>query len=273
MSELLAKLTNLSYEFFGVVIPGLLSLVMLALVVVGWGALGRPEDLQGLFNVYHGLLMDVARHSASDPWPTLVSLALAAYFLGQFALWQSRSWATSAEQDPRERGDRWPWIGRVLLCLQRRMLRPDKSVSSHFERELEWCQEKLGLRVGLRHWPEFYPVAKCLIRNELTYSLLSTYQNKYTLHRSIAAIASVLVWASMATIIWAALQAGAARPHSICLWAPVTNLILGVAGAWAFSSSFYFHWRMWGDTVVAECSAMLRKQLGYEAAWREEEER
>ena len=48
MDELLAKLTNLSYEFFGVILPGVIAALLLAL---WWSALGplAPMLSSGFF--------------------------------------------------------------------------------------------------------------------------------------------------------------------------------------------------------------------------------
>lgn len=140
--------------------------------------------------------------------------------------------------------------------LRFRVQKPDQS----FEPKLIQFREAVGKEFASDRelsWREFYPLAKDFIANSNRRSLLSTYQNKYTLHRSIAAAGAVTFWLTLACMIGARVTywtGFASYPNWLLLW---FLLLSSVAMVWGFSATFMFYWTLWGDTIVTESYGAL----------------
>jgi len=106
-------------------------------------------------------------------------------------------------------------------------------------------------------WREFYPLAKNFLVNTDRRSLVSTYQNKYTLHRSIAAAAAAIFWLTFFGMIAARLAyffGTNSYPNWLMLWFLLAS---SFASVWGFSATFMFYWTLWGDTIVTESYCAL----------------
>jgi hypothetical protein len=137
-----------------------------------------------------------------------------------------------------------------------RIPKPEASFDASLEQLFATVSPKFSPAGKPLQWREFYPVAKSFIAQKLRYSLVATYQNKYTLHRSLTTAAAVLFWVSLLGIA-AGLVApwkAAAEPHYGALASLATMSVIVI---WGFSDSYMFHWKMFGNTIVTESYAML----------------
>lgn len=250
MDELLAKLTNLGYEVFGVILPGVIGGLFLA---IWWVALGPVAPL--LSNGFFPLLTsnNISELVESLSLKTGIGVAVPglvlAYFLGHILLWIARS------GEPNEAVSKDPWrtVGSSLVF---RIPKPPKSYDEELQSLYEAVEARFRQNGSPLPWRQFYPIVKSYLSRNLAYSLVATYQNKYTLHRSIATAAAGLFWLC-------AFGAGggvvtcyfrAVAPH---WWLLTTLGLLALVLVWGFSGSYMYHWKMFGNTVITEAYSII----------------
>jgi hypothetical protein len=250
MNELLAKLTNLSYEFFGVILPGLVGSLF---IYLWWSALGPLPPLwtngtipEMTLETTQGIIDSLS--VAVGVGITIPSLAVS-YFIGHILLWIARSGSSDQEATKK-------WWRRVWLSLTFRIPKPPSSYDIRLEKLYKAVQAKFAIDGALLEWREFYPIVKSYLSQRLMYSLISTYQNKYTFHRSITTASAVLFW-----FCWLAFIGGmitycitGIAPH----WGLITALLVGsILLVWGFSSSYMYHWEMFGNTIITEAYSLI----------------
>lgn len=251
MDSLLGKLTDLGYELFGVVIPGLITSIFLVVWIVALGSL-VPRWTFGV--VPHVRLPELATVIDAAPGGRgavyLILTLIVWYFLGHAVNWSSKA------RPKDERG----WSKRrtrVWTFLSLHVPKPQDSYTKVLQPQLDavssrWTHDKKSLT-----WRQFYPLAKTTLVNSNRRSLLTTYQNKYTLHRSIAASAACLFWISGASVVVASASVfirDADPPH---WWLLGGTLLASVFLVTGFSATYAYYWTLWGDTVITESYALL----------------
>ncbi len=244
MDAILGKLTNLAYEFFGVFVPGVVVCLFLFLL---WFALGSLADARTALTAGLEAAREMAASRAGATGLVMCCLTLF-YVAGQLVTWVSRV----------RGGHRTPLTGwsRIQAMLLFSVPRSD----DHFDPNLRLLFESSSRVLGqgrLLEWREFYPVAKAVIAQEQRYSLVATYQNKYTLHRSLAVTAAGLFWASVFLLVACivARRCGVPGNPNWALQAAVPPLSL--FAVWGFSASYLYAWTMFGDTIVTETYALI----------------
>ncbi len=249
MDELIAKLTNLSYDFFGILLPGVIFNIFVLLLWFALGSLvpfltndGIPEfTVQTLPHLVDTLSLE-GRVFAAIP------LVFLWYFLGHLLNWFGRS-GSSVE-------GREPDITRVLRSLIFRIPKPQSSFDSKLE-PLYKVVQKYFSPAGIElAWSALFPVLKTYLAKNLSRSLVTTYQNKYTLHRSVTTASTFLFWGSLFGIIGGAVMSHfySIRPHYVFL----TILIAGsLALVWGFSGSYLYNWTLFGNSIVTETYSLL----------------
>lgn len=91
----------------------------------------------------------------------------------------------------------------------------------------------------------------------LAYSLVTTYQNKYTFHRSVTTAGAVLFWLSSTAVVGALVTLKMNGPQPS--WALLLSLLGGaILLVWGFSGSYMYHWEMFGNTIITEAYSILR---------------
>ncbi len=247
MDSLLGRLAELAYEFFGVILPGFITFLFLMVLwlaigpMVGVWTLGHvPELTIARIGWWHDELTDASRVE----WGLL--LLVVCYFLGQAVNWYSRP-DVDLDKEP-------SWRKRIWLFLTRRTPKLKKSHSENLDRLYESAQKKLV--AGDERWTSFYPVAKALIAQRLERSLLSTFQHKYTLHRSIAAASALLFHLSLGAIVISAISKLWTTVSPNWFWLAVLAL-LSLFLVNAFAASYLFFWKLWGNTVVTEAHTAI----------------
>ena len=250
MDEFLAKLTNLSYEFLGVIVPGIVASLFLGM---WWAALGSIAPLWSFEFVPQLTSNNASGIVESLSLKTGIGVAVPglaiAYFLGHILLWIARS------GEPDECATKSTWR-RVRTSLVFRIPKPPRSFDEDLQPLYDAVQAKFAIGGSALPWTQFYPVVKSYLSKNLTYSLVATYQNKYTLHRSITAAAAGLFWHSAAGaagggVTW--YLAGVAPRGGLL----ATLALLAFVLVLCFSSSYMYHWKMFGNTIITEAYSII----------------
>ena len=255
MDALIRKLTNLGYEFFGILLPGTLAVLVWSLLwiaadgVVPWATRGAVPEL-ALSTAKDAIAQAIA-------WSALVSILLMlalAYFVGHLLTWRAR------------RGRRHQRVRFRDHLKETLLFRPPKKELSYdlkLEAAWQWAGERLlGEDVELS-WRLFYPAAKTYLLQKQIPSLVTTYQNKYTLHRSLAFAAALTAWGTLLVgslgVLACVTGAQEAAPHWLALGVLAIGSLLAV---WGFSSSYLYNWTLWGNYLITETYVSLRVEDG-----------
>jgi len=251
MDQLLAKLTNLGYEVLGIFLPGAIFLLVL---LFWWWAIGPLASplLFGYFPVARlaeisdllGLLNEEVRIGL------LFGLLVAAYFSGHLLHWSSRS-GTKYSSEPGAKV-------RVPECLNLQVPKLSYSFDPYLQPLFDEAKSYLKMDSAAT-WLQYYPVAKAFLAQNLQTSLGPTFQNKYTLHRSITGAAALWFHLTWATCWFAITWILFGHPESpkwipLVLALPVSTLIV-----WGFSDSYLYNWKLWGNTLITEVYMMSKK--------------
>lgn len=248
MDVFLGKLTHLAYEFFGLLLPGVLASVFLVLTWIALGSLVPIWSSQSLPAFSPELLTKVERLSTVKAGVLTFGIVVASYFLGHIILWPSR------RKPKPEVGEEW--LPRIWAFLRWRVPKTEP-YDPALEPLFKTAAERLSTDLRALHWRQFYPVGRVVVWQKLKHSLISHYQNKYSVHRSLAVAAAGWFWLSSATLIGASghrVLCGTAEPRWALLIAlPVVSILL----VWRFSASYRQFYRLWGDTVITEAYCAL----------------
>ena len=246
MDALIAKLTNLGYEFFGIFLPGMLAVLMWSLLWIAAGDVVPWMTLDAVPELSLSEAMDAIGQAIE--WSAFMSVLLMialAYFVGHLLAWVGR------------RGTRHEQVGIWNHLAGTLRLRPPKQEHSYdlkLKPAWQWAGERLlGKELELS-WSLFYPAAKTYLLQKRIPSLVTTYQNKYTLHRSLAVAAALTAWGTLLVAV-SGLMAQAAEPH----WFATGVLAVGsLFAVRRFSSSYLYNWKLWGDYLITETYVSLR---------------
>jgi hypothetical protein len=251
MNELWAKLTNFSYELFGIIFPGLVVSIFL---VIWWAALGpflpyvtganMPE-----FSIA-ALQQVIDKLTLATGISIIVPMFIIWYFLGNVLQWFARGGRADPEAEKR-------WLRRTWLSLTFRIPKPVESFDNRLRPLFDAVAPAFQADGVILDWRTFYPVAKSHLFQHLSYSLVATYQNKYTFHRSITAASALLFLLSMIGIAAGMLAryCGFPGPNWAIL---IASTVVSPMLVWGFSGSYLYNWKMFGDTIVTESYALLK---------------
>lgn len=216
---------------------------MFLLLIVWWIALGENYTFSVVEFVamLEGSNSLVGRIGGVGIAAVLVTLW---YFLGHILLWLSRS------GNPNESVARTGYK-RAWYTLTFRIPKLSESFDPKLERLFNLVRKKFSSGEDNLEWREFYPIAKVYLSQNVPTSLVATYQNKYTLHRSIAMIGAILFWISLLALL-VAYYYGASGG-----WSPKFSWLWSLSGfgcllVWNFSSSYLYYWQMFGNTIITE---------------------
>lgn len=254
MDVLFAKLTNLGYEFFGIVLPGVVCWILLGLWWAGLGPVAAywtcgavpVFDLAELRAGIEGLSTALVIAGAL---PALVSI----YFLGHVLHWAARSdWLAKAGKPMGADKGSLARVGRSLIFS---IPKPTESFDPKLKPMFEVVCSRFAA-AGSLEWGQIFPVLKSFLLSNLNYSLVATYQNKYTLHRSVTAGAAAWFWLNLLTIPIALIGRAVGGPSAH--WVALA-MCLGAALVlvWGFSDSFVFHWKNFGNSIITESYSVL----------------
>ena len=249
MEQLLAKLSNLSYELLGIILPGAITLILFVLWLIGAG------DLIPLLS--HSFFPRLTLTSASA---TLESVGVRtgfgilgpaiviAYFLGHLLNWISRS---GKQDDSTVKSH----LKRTWQSLIFSVPKHTDSFNPKLQPLLDLILPKFSLPAG-SGWRQFYPVAKNYLARSSNNSLVGLYQNKYTLHRSLTAGAALVFWLALLSAI-----VGGCTGYALSVqprWWALSFLAIGcVILTWGFSDSYAYNWEMFGNSIITETFSLL----------------
>lgn len=253
MDDLIAKLKNLSYELFGILFPGFIFELFFLL---WWVTLGSNAS-----KFTFGLLPEFTVDKASELVNSLTSNTgigiaipslISAYFVGHILHWISRS--SSADNATIENS-----FMRVWHALSFRVLKPNENYYPSLDPLYQAVEKKFRPDESVSFtWQQFFPLAKCYLAENLPSSLVSTYQIKYTLHRSITASAVILFWFSVIELIYGIIYSNICDSSQPFYFGGLTILVLVSLGlVWGFSDSYTYNWRMFGNTIITESYTLL----------------
>ncbi len=252
MNELLGKLTNLSYELFGIIIPGAIITLFFAVWLASMGnipALIISNDFPIL--TISKISEIIAKTFSDKGFGILIPLILSWYIFGHITQWFSSSTATPA-------GERASDSLRIIKSLLLKPPRPTENFSKDLKPLFDEVSTKLAIGKEQLSWVQFFPIAKNIIFRNSSNSLISTYQNKYTLHRSITIISAFLFWLDLAGIVFSYTIENFTCTK-IETNTPLQLFILpfSVFLVWGFSGGYEYNWKMFGNTIVTETYSNL----------------
>jgi len=244
MDALLSKLTNLGYELFGVFFPGF---GMLIGVLAVWIAAGPSLAWLGIPHLTLLEFADVLGHvqDMTFAYP-LVGIIIISYTLGQFLKWVSRG----GQKEPNSPSSMWI----VAAFLKWNVPKANKNYDCRLKPLLFDANTKLFPNDKKEEylWKKFYTVAKAFLNETAAHTLLPTYQNKYTMHRSLSAASAIVFWACLGLLLislWSRFSGVIPPAH----WQFVVVLLCASAlSRYQFWRSYQFNWRLWGDAVITE---------------------
>jgi hypothetical protein len=247
MNELLAKLVDVTYELFGVLIPGLIaSAFLLVWLVEAQPLLTGVSGARYCLDLQH--VVTWLNTSEKDGLLSFLALLVVWYLFGQVLLTVSRH-PTPDAQSQRSGGRR------LFRALTFRIPRSPDNYNRALKPLYDAVAEKFNPPGLQLEWTQFYPVVKSYLAEHLSKSLVALYQNKYTLHRSITMAGVILFWLSALTCVGAGI--GCFYGLSANWGLLIGTLVLSLAITWSFSASFMLHWQMFGNSVVTEAYSLL----------------
>jgi hypothetical protein len=248
MDQLIAKITSLSYEIFGVFLPGFIAAIF---GIAWWAGVGDLAP-RWTFGTVPRLTYATAETMLKGLDVRLgigiaIPLIVLCYFLGNTLVWVSRS-----GRPDKNKSSFHLLLGSLLL----RIPKPETSYSMDLESLLKAVEKHFVGSHSSLSWRQFYPVVKCYLSRQLPGSLVTTYQNKYTFHRSIAMASAFLFWFGLIALLGGLLTYAVYGNEP--RWALVMFLIL--ISLWmvnGFTASYRFHWEMFGNTIITESYSLL----------------
>ncbi|MEZ5978696.1 MAG: hypothetical protein R3F34_10800 [Planctomycetota bacterium] len=273
MDSLLARLTNFGYEFFGIVLPGAALVLSLVLVHLFGSQLFEVAHLSIWFlpTRWSDLVRWEVEVLESAPIIVIGTLGLTAYCAGHFL-----KWLTGGAEVARE--GRESAVDRLRNRFTKFAIGEGKpaSYSAQFAPLLPRVAEFLrvdrveGTDGDREFWKAVVPVGRALLERTGQPILVTTFQNKYTLHRSLTAVCVLQAWLSMALALFlpglAIVRAEADELGSAICGGVVLLASLAIVShilASSFRSSYRYYWSRFGDYLVAELhvSAILASEV------------
>lgn len=259
MDALLDKISNLNYELFGLIFPGFLAL----LSITYFGSIGfymiDKFPFSNFTNTFETLYEDYTL-------VFFIGLLIFSYLSGHLLKWISKDGIWKLLPPLGFVQNKLPrietiWIRFFLLAGDTYPVGSNHrdsfiSLKDALAKKLSSIIPLNGMEETLENWPDFYFISKSYIGQNDTKNLLANYQNKYTFHRSLASLFSVLIWISLGNMIM--------------IWeSGVPTYVIMVVGAHAFLAylllrnfvaSYVSFWILFGDVVVAELAVELKRQ-------------
>ncbi|MBV6843977.1 hypothetical protein KWH29_01195 [Xanthomonas campestris pv. paulliniae] len=243
MDQLIAKIGNLGYEILGIFFPGL---VLILFSIFGWWSIGPMASVWSQGFLPEAQIKEISGFlsvlNESVQFGMLAFILTIAYFCGHALHWISRGGPRLDSPGP---------LKRLGLSLIFKVPKPKADYHSPLDPVFKDAKAALGFADDAS-WREYYPVAKSFLAKNLQSSLAPVFQNKYTLHRSLALAAVVWFWGGVVAMLISLLMVclGGFPPPK---WIPLgfsipisASLVIG------FSGSYSYNWLLWGDTLISE---------------------
>ena len=273
MKEIVAKISEFSYDIVAFMLPGFAAFLALFGSAVFTALVhATPEQVR---QANEGL--DWFGHNV---WAAAITIVSFSYL---FAIWvqhvaSNGAWKVRAHDFPFPRRCRtkrlsslrrrrkilkirhWFWISCRDASLRVFLLRKMDMRLQSYPRELKETLKATALKMGSslgyvvddkKLWPQYYPVARTLARRDTHPSLVQSYQNKYTLARSMAYVVSVWFWMAVLTL------ALTISEPSLLILSIAAGFLSAFVLIRALISQYQYHWTNWGGIVIAETALIL----------------
>lgn len=249
MESLFSKIGNLGYELLGIFLPGL---IFIHFLVFWWWSIGPMASVWSQEFIPQAQVVQISGFievlNEGVQVGVLLFLALASYFIGHALHWISRGGPKCGEMKF------WSRVGYSAIF---KVPKPNRDYHPGLDEVFKEAKLHLGFDNNAS-WREYYPIAKSYLAKNLQTSLSPVYQNKYTLHRSLALASSLWLWISVVSIficLFMVFCAGYASPKWIPLLLSVPAAVMLMNG---FAGSYYYNWLLWGDSLISEVVMLKR---------------
>ena len=251
MDTLIAKLIGLSYDFVGIILPGLATTIFIFLYFAALGPVIESLSFGKIPSIQIENIVSVIKNDNKANYSILFLVLIPIwYFFGHSLKWLSRS--GKPDDEAAENGFKRTWH-----FLRFRLLKPENNYHSSLDPLFREAKKKFETgRIRLT-WRQFYPIAKTYISQNVKHSLYATYQNKYTLYRALSTLGVLSFWVGFIAVIAGAIciaQFGTPHPR---WWLLVSILIISISIVWGFSAGYRYSWLLFGDTVIIEAYTLL----------------
>ncbi len=195
MNTFIDKLLSLSYDFIGILLPGLTATVFILFILIGLdltvpGFILSGEEDFGVDTVTR-LFQD---EEGSMQYAPLAIALLIWYLAGQFLKGLSRN--VHRDDDLARKV-----VPRTWYFLTFRVLAPETDFHRRLAPLFVAVRNRFETEGVSLNWQQFFPIARSHLSQNLTKSLIETYQNKYTLHRSIAIVGVLSFWMTVIALL------------------------------------------------------------------------
>lgn len=269
MNALINKLTNVSYEFFGIFIPGLIAIIGFAIVIL--------LDLSVL-NIINYCEINSVYLNVSKEYSTLflALLLFFSYLAGHGLKWVSkdgigisRGKVVKRESFNDDKLSEYEndkiFISKELdeitwnFLFLKGQTQPNTPYRSMYNELAEKIGRKLRRKVELvdsskPHWRMTYPLIKAYMSTQENKNLLANYQNKYTFHRSLASFFSLLAWLGLLSSVVALYYC------SKVTFFLIPTAFLSYILAKSFSKSFIYFWYLYGSEAITQAAVCLAQE-------------
>ncbi len=249
---------NLAYEFFGIVMPGLVALVVWTGTMLSFVVAAQYLTWSEASSYYAQIY--------KQGFVALGALVLISYMVGHLLMWFSREGLSGLRGKVRPSGQGNPPDQKIKNQALRFLLllgvRGEKDFDPALSPLRDACANRLAgdnasVRDALSRWRPFYLLATHSIEQAGVTSLVAVYRNKYTLHRSLATAFAVGVWTALILAMTAPLQCE--RCHCLTLLLLLLpQAVIDLLLVLVFSASYKNYWQLLGDTAVAEAYLLTK---------------
>jgi hypothetical protein len=251
VDSLLKVLTNLGYDLFGILLPGLVlvSLVLGSAMLHGLALSGFDS-----YEIIESYIIFVEKHI----YFSLFAIFFASYMAGNFLKLVSKinllSPISFYLNKKKLRTDFLPiWIRFLFFLNDSSVIGNHRPAYNNLSAKM---RKKLAESLRLESndigdgWSSFYFLGKSFVENRMGKSSLPTFQNKYTFHRSLASAFAIMFWVALVEAFVYKNDALLTSP-SFAVAAAVSLLMVI-----HFSKSYEMYWKVFGDTLICEISVM-----------------
>ncbi len=172
------------------------------------------------------------------------------YILGHITQWFSRNTKFTESNGISN-------FSRVSAALAFRPARPAAFYSEELKPLLDHLSKTLSPNEAPLDWKAFFPIAKNFVARNSASSLITNYQNKYTLHRSITITSAGLFWANSISIILTIPFPFLNTNLPLQIILVPSSLFL----VWGFSGGYETNWKLFGNTVITEAYSLTHNRL------------
>jgi hypothetical protein len=261
VDKLVEKLSGLSYEIFAILVPGIFGIIGIFFISSFIQLMFFSTNLE---SVVFKHLLDFTFETKKVFEPILIMFAI--YIVGQF------STAFAKETFDFKLKDTSTWLDRRYNFFASVLWLPDNRKSPNntlyapaiVEVSKILNEFKYDIKADNADWSKVYHPASRLLSLIGQKSMVPTYQNKYTLHRTLAFqlsfFSKLLLISSLAHLVYLIPIIGK-NFNASCFWFGVALSVLMCFLQVRFCSSFRRFWAEFGSQVCSELKAIYHAKI------------